>query len=702
LTVSGEKLRIPIDLVDIHQLKSNSPEILSITPLKDEPPSIYLESKVSSYVIENGKTVDFNLIGGDDFGIHSAGYAIFKSSTTLETPVESSIIKEHLLLNDSNNPALNEEVAFNSSLYELPPQAIQVRGWVKDRNPANPREFSEAITIHILSAEDYASYLLQRYKNTINKIEDISQREEENKDRANRVEKLLEDAAKLEKEGKLDAANQLKELANDEIQEIKDSESANQEATKKATQEIEDILSDAAKSTSMDKQSIKDMMDTLDNMRSAEKNMSDASQSMDSASQANDTEQQKSDTKKAQEAQEKAIEDLKKAATKAKKSSDRMEEETFVNRLKQAARNSDAVAQTYIDLIKQEDESPRFTPLGIEYEKALDRQKSELQDNFVRQHKLQVELRWIEEDIISYYERTKKPEHQELIDTMKKMEIDQGMEIIKQGMKQNHSSLTVLDSKKWAETLRGWAQKLSQSGSQQGGGGGGGGNSGQLDDDDFEFMLRVMRIISCATSILPLCADIDAKLKEQKIDTPVKIETAKIDHTKSSYNLSIDQDELNADLQELIDSQTNEQVILFLKQAEALMAEVTDNLEENDTTNKTIGAETEVIEKIYEAAKQKSQESSGSKESKENMGKMLEDFKNGGKFKPNSGKGEGEEAGNASPERDGTSDADTERTTTTQSNDATHERRLQKQTGPSGANLPSEYNKALEAYRNNK
>jgi len=89
---------------------------------------------------------------------------------------------------------------------------------------------------------------------------------------------------------------------------------------------------------------------------------------------------------------------------------------------------------------------------------------------------------------------------------------------------------------------------------------------------------------------------------------PLTAETKKPDekHNDASEKLSYDQDDLAADVQEMIDVETNEKVITLFEKIEDLMGEVTDELEDSNTSGKTIAAETEIIEKIYQAAKEKS------------------------------------------------------------------------------------------------
>ncbi|MCH2063750.1 MAG: hypothetical protein MK194_08495 [Roseibacillus sp.] len=100
-----------------------------------------------------------------------------------------------------------------------------------------------------------------------------------------------------------------------------------------------------------------------------------------------------------------------------------------------------------------------------------------------------------------------------------------------------------------------------------------------------------------------------------KIDYPKPVTEAQKEaaakHKESSQNLAGEQDELSADVQDLIEEQTDEKVIALLEEVEEIMAEVTGSLDETNTSGTTIAAETEIIEKIFEAAKQRAQQNGG-------------------------------------------------------------------------------------------
>lgn len=81
-------------------------------------------------------------------------------------------------------------------------------------------------------------------------------------------------------------------------------------------------------------------------------------------------------------------------------------------------------------------------------------------------------------------------------------------------------------------------------------------------------------------------------------------------HQEGSRILSDEQDELAADVQQLTIEQTSPKVIELFEEVEEAMDEASELLYNHDTGGPTIAAETDVIEKIFEAAKAKQQQSS--------------------------------------------------------------------------------------------
>jgi len=97
--------------------------------------------------------------------------------------------------------------------------------------------------------------------------------------------------------------------------------------------------------------------------------------------------------------------------------------------------------------------------------------------------------------------------------------------------------------------------------------------------------------------------------KKEPSTEPIEesVQQALKQHGEKAQSLAIEQDELSADVQDLIDEQTDAEVIGILREIEVIMADATDLLEQKNTGGATIATETEVIEKIFEAAKKKQQ-----------------------------------------------------------------------------------------------
>jgi hypothetical protein len=81
------------------------------------------------------------------------------------------------------------------------------------------------------------------------------------------------------------------------------------------------------------------------------------------------------------------------------------------------------------------------------------------------------------------------------MEDMRNSGIDLGLDQVRQQLGDNHSYEAAESARKWGDQLNEWASKLE--GASGGGEGGEGGDGGapNPEDEDFEFMLRVMKII---------------------------------------------------------------------------------------------------------------------------------------------------------------------------------------------------------------
>jgi hypothetical protein len=197
--------------------------------------------------------------------------------------------------------------------------------------------------------------------------------------------------------------------------------------------------------------------------------------------------------------------------------------------------------------------------------------------------------------------------------------------------------------------------------------------------------MRPELFITCL--VLPLSLAADDALEQE----PLEI------HREGSVKLAEDQDELSADVQQLVLEQTMPKVIELLEEVEEIMDETTDRLDQTDTGGETIAAQTEIIEKIHAAAKQR-QSKGGSGQSGGAMMDMMERMmgkKPGGEGK---GKGKGDQPGEQAGEGStGLSDTGNE-AVAGDAGGKSEARRIPKAAGSAGLEIPEEFRKAFDAY----
>ncbi len=184
--------------------------------------------------------------------------------------------------------------------------------------------------------------------------------------------------------------------------------------------------------------------------------------------------------------------------------------------------------------------------------------------------------------------------------------------------------------------------------------------------------------------------------------SPTTVNPVAAKHREGSSKVADRQDELAADVQQITLEQTVPQVIALLREVEKIMDETTDQLAGADTGDKTLAAETEIIEKIHAAAKEK-QKSGGNGQGQGQAGgammdmleRMMDKKPEGQKPGPGGKPGEGDD----SPGKGQTGQSDTTNDPLDPAGaNKSEARRVPKASGNAGHALPEEFRKALDAY----
>ncbi len=471
-TVSFE---IPFAWTDKLGLAGESGFKLRVDALRDAVPTCYLQGIDRQKVMLPEETVDFEVLAEDDFGVRQMG---IEWTGQFTRPTDEAPAKGEMKLADgaAEERRIGKAAAFSPAAFGITPQKITLRGYTEDFFPNRGRVYSEPVTLYVLTRDEHAQLLKSRFDRNITEFEDLARREQE----------LLEENQRLERLGG-------EELQKDQAAKRLEAQEAAEEESKRRmqdlTEKMESLMKDAARNGDIEKDTLKKMAESLKSMQElSQQDLPKVQEKLgESQEQSNTPEKTGKDVAKAVEEQKKAVEKMQDAIAKANDANRQFEAGTFVNRLKKAAGEQNGIATSLIDGYER--------ILGTKSSKLDPSDQRRLNEAARQQANTASDVRWLQEDLGSYFARTKTDAFKEIFDEMRSSQIDIGLEKIKVMLAVNHSYVATENSKQWADMLTEWAKKLEGEKDKEGGGGGGDGGGQSPEDEDFEFMLRVMKLI---------------------------------------------------------------------------------------------------------------------------------------------------------------------------------------------------------------
>jgi len=474
LHINAGNINVPMVWRDDLGLTGSEGFTVRIDALTDEAPTSYLQGVQTQKVMLPEETVDLEVIAEDDFGLKEYGF-VWEGQFTRPTDEVPAMGELRL---EKGNPSMSRAstpAAFSPLTYEITPQKLTLRAYAEDYLPGRGRVYSQPIVIHVLSRDEHAQMLKNQFDRAISELEDMARREGNLLEENQRIEKLEGDELQTDE-------------ARKRLAEQEEAERQQAERMKDLAEKMEELLKNSSRNGTIDKETLKKMAETAQAMRElGEQDMPKVEDKLGEAQdQKNTEEKSEQDVEKAVEQQKKNVEKMKETIEKANDANQRFEASTFVNRLKKAAGEEDAIAGIALAGSKNFGLHPReLDPADLNVLTEGVRQQSDTASD----------VHWIQEDLGHFFTRTDKQEFREILDEMIGANVDLALEDIRLSLLQNHSYIAADQAKMWAAKLNEWAKKLEGAQDDQDGGGGEGGEGGEGEDEDFEFMLRVMRLI---------------------------------------------------------------------------------------------------------------------------------------------------------------------------------------------------------------
>lgn len=456
---------------------------LRLEPLTDESPSVYMQGAQRQIAILPEETVEFEVIAQDDFGLRKIGLE-WSGDSKAASSAKRAQGELDLLVGGPAETSLATPVAFSPIVHEIQPQQLSLRAYTEDYLPERGRVYSQPITLYILTRDEHAQMVKDRFDRIIGELEDATRNEESNLDENKRLERLTEEDL------------QMPETA-ERLQKQVEAERENIEKLAEMNEQMQDLFQDALRNGEIDKETMKKLSNTEQKLGElSEQDLPEVEKKLEDSQEQNSTpEKKKEDLKEATEKQQEAVEKMQDTLQKANDAAEDLEAATFVNRLKRAASEHDDIASALKESMD--------ALIGLSTNDVDPVEERLLGELTLQQKRTASDVRWIQEDLGNFYARTEKEIHKTLLDAMIEENTNEGLEKNRERLTKNLSFRGFIFSSQWAGQLRQWAQLLE--GEKEDGNGGGeggeGGGGGSMEDQDFEFMLRVMKLIQAEQDI---------------------------------------------------------------------------------------------------------------------------------------------------------------------------------------------------------
>lgn len=498
IAVGATPFEVPLAWSDRLGLDGESGFRLRVDALRDTAPTCYLQGIDRQSVILPEETLEFEVLAEDDFGVKHSGIEWSGQFTrpTDESPARGEL---ELATGGPEQRRLLTDASFSPSVFGIGPQKITLRGYTEDRFPERGRIYSEPVVIYVLTCDEHAQMLKNRFDRQIVEIEDLARRElgllEENE----RLDKL--DGEQLQNP---ENRNRLAQ------QEREETEGANRMETLK--EQMEQLMQDATRNGDIDPKTMQKMAEALKSVQElAEQNMPRVSEKLgDSQQPSNTPEKTKQDLGEAIEEQKKVVEKMKEAVEKANDANRKFEAGTFVNRLKKAATEQNGIVASLRESFER--------ILGLKSPALDPADTRQLGENERQQLQTASDVRWIQEDLGHFHARTQDESFKAILEEMRESGIDLGLEEVRLRLTKNYSYQAAEEARKWADQLNEWASKLE--GAADDGGGGGDGGAPNAEDEDFEFMLRVMKMIQQEQDLRARTRTLEQLRRDQQAGEP--------------------------------------------------------------------------------------------------------------------------------------------------------------------------------------
>ncbi|MCM8526980.1 MAG: hypothetical protein NE327_10725, partial [Lentisphaeraceae bacterium] len=556
---------------DDNGFTQKEPFELTVAPVPDEPPFVDAQNTGRSFALLVSENVIFPIKAEDNFGVKyiKVEYEVQGSGNQNYSKTYKINVKD----GSHDSKKLESEFIFSPNQLNIPKSStVKLRILTNDYLPGRKDIISPEYKVYILSKEEHAKLIQERFEALTAKMEGIAMQEDEN------MQKNI-----MLSEMSLDELNS--EEGKKAIEESLAAEKANAQRMKQMIDEGMELVKEALKNEEFNEEQLEEWTEMLEELEElAEEEMQDvqndlakSSQSMDSKKSPLRLEGLKSAIQKQQEIlrqmrklSKELDEDMKKATLK-----------NFAARLRNMAKEENRTALFLQELFVKS--------VGLSFEDLPDSLK-QLNDKILLQQKtISNNLMNIKLEIISFYARTKIEKYREVTDDMELKKVDEKLKELVELIEINKTSSAIKPAKEWAKQFEAWAdildpQKESDPNDPQ--------DQNEPKEQDMKFLMALVRVIEQEQNLFEETKFVEESRK--KLDSGDKEAQAKAED--SAKKLADRQKENLEELKKLTAQVGNKKVKELMEGAENAMDEAYRSLVKGETSVKAQAAESAAVE----------------------------------------------------------------------------------------------------------
>jgi len=378
----------------------------------------------------------------------------------------------------------------------------------------------------------------------------------------------------------------------DDLRESVQLENRNRRQLSQLARDVEKLTKEGMRNKDISEQTLRQWSEMSQSMQQvASGDMQQAAQSLQNARQSSGEQQRSEEVDNAVEAEKRALQAMRDMESGINDSIEQMVAQNFVNRLKQAARKEDGVADSLKQLL------PGI--IGLNTNELPAKALQELKILAAGQGDNKAQVAYIRDDLAGFFNRTRLEPYQKVHSEIVASGIVRALDELAANVGRNVGANSIAEARDWATQLRAWADFLQEKGV----GGGGGGGGGSPEQVDIEVLIALMR----------------ARVREESLREQTRLldqgHRSNRRYSQDARKLSDKQYELARDIRPLERKVSSARARKLIEKVGGEMMNAGMYLRKPQTDKQTVAIETVIIELLANAIQATSGQSSAAAQS---------------------------------------------------------------------------------------